>query len=161
MIRSRSLILVVTLSLALGACSSNAQKSSDKDSSVSNTENIKAESYQALFAKKFPNASSKQTQFLPSDGGEFVLCVYSNTPTAEKPENAISFFVYSNKESKPVFEQSYANATVNWISSEKIQINIVPGMIKKDDMGSHGYVYNVANGQKTDLRKLNSGVDQQ
>ncbi len=135
--------------MSSGSCGGSQKSSATKDTASK-------ESYKEVFAKKFPSITSKQTTFLASEDGSYMLCMAKDEVTASRPEHSVSFFVYDMKNNQIVYEQSYSNATISWVSPEKIQVNIIPGIVKKEGTESYGYIYDVRNKSKT---SLNSGSE--
>jgi len=106
----------------------------------------KSETYKTLAQQKL----GEGTDYLFNADRSRVICLQKMKKTATRAIPALRFFVYDLKSGKIIFEDAPGNASIRWAGAGKIEVRLVPGIVRGDvdeRAQMRGYIYDL------DLRK--------
>lgn len=106
----------------------------------------KSEIYKTLAQRKLGEGAD----YLFNADRSRVICLQKMKRTATRTIPALRFFVYDLKSDKIIFEDAPGNANIRWAGTGKIEVRLVPGIVRGDvdeRAQLRGYIYDL------DLRK--------
>lgn len=84
--------------------------------------------------------------FVVNPSKSHVLCVRKSALDS-KNSLALKFFVYDLAADKVVYEESQPSGTVKWISDDRIEVYVLPGIVRVGKDGQeksfYGYIYDL------------------
>jgi hypothetical protein len=109
--------------------------------------------YRAIAAEKY----GKGVEYVFNDKVSAVLCLKKSKPSAESPQQQVSFFVFDLSIDSTIYEDNIGNGSVAWKDNFSILVSIVPGMVKIDDssaMKKSGYIFDCRSRKTKSLEAL-------
>jgi hypothetical protein len=127
-------ILFSFLLLLFVSCGSNREDIRERKSELPR--------YHAMAAQMYGQAA----EFLFNDEKRAVLCLKKPKPTAQNPQQQVSFFVFDLSADSLVFEDEIVDGSVSWKDNFTVLVIALPGNVKSDEASPgqrSGYIFDL------------------
>jgi hypothetical protein len=139
-------VLMSSLIFLVAACSSGRPGAREQHTG--------GERYKSVAAQKLgPNA-----EFLFNEQRTAVLCLGKPTPTSERPQRHVFFFVFDLSSDSTIFQDEIVDGSVIWKDNFSIQVTSVPGIVKADEPPGAkppGYIFDLRSRKTKALNAVN------
>lgn len=90
-------------------------------------------------------------EYLFNTSKTFVICLKSNKPTPQIPQNQVRFFVYDLATEEIILEESLVGGEVSWKNDHEVRVKTTPGILTTDEEYNQqltGYIFDVQERKK-------------
>ena len=116
-IMMRIYVLSLLIFFFLFSCYAEAKKNNETESAA----------YRLLAREKYGLAA----RYLFNDSHSHVICYKSSKPDIKNPIRQLSYFIYDIKNGNMLQEASLSAGKIRWLDDTRLEIEEIPGMVKK------------------------------